>query len=225
MPHKKTQKTMKTNMQSIINKINQINKTKPLAAALAVLAVLSSGCSINMKHGTLTAPAMARTGTVNVAAAATGTADRPKGANARAGWGRFTIFAIPVVPVYVEGDGNMAIAQQIQDALTQAGYTPKPIDATDPMAGKLLTCEVDKFRFSNYTWLFPIVPTWGSVELQLSLQGPDKRVLWTQHYRGSGSTLNFFDGYSSSCNSAMTSILNQMVMDFASDEFYRALNK
>jgi len=210
---------MKPNITSLIH------STKSLAIVLAGLAVLSTGCSINLQHGALTAPAKPRNGTINVSAAATGSEHRPDGANGRAGWGRFTIFAIPVVPVHVEGDGNIAIAQGIQDALSQAGYTPKAIDASDPVAGKVLTCEVDRFGFSNYTYFFPIVPTWGNVGLKVNLQSADKSVLWTRDYRGSGLTLNFFDGYTSSCRGAMTSILNQMTADFASDEFYTALNK
>ena len=202
-----------------------VNNLKLPAIAFVALVLLSTGCSINMKHEALNAPAMTRSGAVNVTASATGSSKHPKGADGCAGWGRFLIFAIPVVPIYVDGDGNAAIASEIQDALTQAGYTPKTIEASAPATGKLLTCQVDRFRFSNYTYFFPVVPTWGRVGLQLNLQGPDKGVLWSKHYEASGGTLNFFDGYSSSCNSAMTKILNQMVTDFAAQDFYDALNK
>lgn len=208
---------MKTNTSVPIQRV-----LASITAAIG-LTVLSTGCSINMQHGNLVPATAARSGTVNVAAAAVGTASKPKGANARVGWGRGTLFGIPIVPIYVDGDGNAALSGEIQDALKQAGYTPQVTAAGDP--GKILVCQVNKFKFSNYTWLFPIVPTWGSVGLTLSVNGPDNTVLWKRDYYGSGSTLDFLDGYTLSCKTAMTEILNQMVADFDSQEFYDALNK
>jgi hypothetical protein len=206
--------------------IKMKTKKQVLVAALAVtVALLSSGCSIDMKHEALHTPAFTRSGMVNLAAAATGSTACPNGAGGHVGWGRITLFAIPVVPIYVNGDGNAAIVTQIQDALTLAGYTPQTMVTGSPPAAKLLTCEVQKFRFSNYTYLFPIVPTWGGVDLKLSLLGADKSVLWTQEYKGTGATLNFFDGYTSACEGAMTETLNRMTADFAGDDFYNALNK
>jgi hypothetical protein len=201
-------------------------KTKVMAIKYLVcslsVAVLS-GCTINMQHGQLHAPLMVRSGQVNVAASAIGSDKVPKGANGHVGWGRFTLFAIPVVPIHVEGDGNAAIAEEIQEALKQAGYTPQSVGYG--ASGKVLECQVDKFKFNNYTWLFPIVPTWGSIQLDLNLKGPNQNAVWNRQYSASGATLNFFDGYTDSCKSAMTKILNQMVTDFAAQDFYDALNK
>ena len=195
-----------------------------LLSALAGLTFLFAGCSINMQHTALLAPPTTRSGTVNLEAAAKGTTSCPEGAGGRVGWGRITLFGIPCVPIHVDGDGNAALALQIQDALAAAGYQPQLIDPGSTASGKVLNCEVEKFRFSNYTYFFPIVPTWGGVDLKLHLVGADHTVLWTHDYQGGGSTLNFFNGYTSSCKSAMTQVLNKMTRDFAGDEFYKALN-
>ena len=88
----------------------------------------------------------------------------------------------------------------------------------------MLTCSVKKFWFGNYTWLFPFVPTWGGVELNTSLVSPAGTVVWTRDFSGSGFSANFFDGYSGAAESSMTTILNAMVREFASDDFHQALN-
>jgi hypothetical protein len=83
---------------------------------------------------------------------------------------------------------------------------------------------VNKFWFSNYTWLFPLVPTWGNIQLTLSLESPGNgTTLWTRDFAGSGTSFNFFNGYSGAANTALTKILNEMVQEFSSEQFYRAL--
>lgn len=199
--------------------------TKYLACTLgaAVLVLAGSGCTINLQHGKLNPTSRAYTDSINLSKAATGSEHQRKGADGTVGWGRATLFAIPLIPVHVVGNGNEEVMKEIQDALTQVGYHVQDVDNGAPVSGKVLVCRVDKFRFSNYTWLFPIVPTWGRITLQTSLLGPDRHVLWSHQFTGSGMTLNFFDGYTSSAKSSMTKILNQMIKAFSSDEFHKAL--
>ena len=192
---------------------------------VAAVALAGSGCSINLQHGKLNPTTKAYTDSINVSKAATGSQSQPKGADGRVGWGRGTLFAIPVVPIHVDGQGNEEVMKEIQAALTEVGYKVQVAENGSPVSGKVLVCQVEKFKFNNYTWLFPIVPTWGSIELNASLVGADQRALWTHQFSGSGSTLNFFNGYTSSAKTSMTQILNQMVEAFSSDEFHNALTK
>lgn len=185
---------------------------RALAGALVLTSAVS--CSIKMQHGALKAPATVRSGVVTTAAKATG-------AETRAGWATLTVFAIPIVPIYVEGDANGAVMNQVHDALRKAGYTPR----TGAVGtGKVLVCRVERLKYRNYTWFFPIVPTWGSATLRVELLSNGAPV-WAKTFTGSGSTLNFANGYTASNRRAMTKVGNQMVDAFASDEFHAALNR
>lgn len=184
--------------------------------ASLLITFLASSCTIHMKHGKLKAPSAPRTGVVTTAPSSTGLV-----IDDRVGWGTLSIFAIPVAPVFIEGDGNAKTMAMVQDALRKAGYE---VRTGSPGKGKVLTCHVEKIKYCNYTYLFPIVPTWGGVTLKTELTS-NGTAIWTRSYKGAGSSLNFFDGYSGSHSMAMTKVLNQMVADFASDSFQQALTR
>ncbi|MBL9130970.1 MAG: hypothetical protein JNG86_07215 [Verrucomicrobiaceae bacterium] len=176
------------------------------------IAIAGTSCSINMQHKPLKDPAVRRSGAVSTALAATGI-------DGRVGWGTFTAFFIPIVPVHVEGDGNRAVMSFVNEALKKAGYDVRGGGS----GGKVLQCDAN-LSYWNYTWLFPIVPTWGSSALNVSLV-ENGQVLWSKKFKGRGATLNFFNGYTSSNRQAMTKVLNEMVDAFASDDFRAALGR
>lgn len=186
------------------------------AAALALfIAVAGSSCSINMQHGPLKNPATPRTGAVS-------TAPRATGIDGRVGWGTFTCFFIPIVPIHVQGDGNAAVMNAVRDSLKKAGYDVRT-GAPGGGGNKTLTCNVE-LSYHNYTYFFPPVPTWGGADIKLTLLSGDREV-WSRDFSGRGITLNFTDGYTISNRQAMTKICNQMVDAFASDEFHAALTR
>lgn len=179
-----------------------------------------------MQHGKLDQPAQTCSGTINISKSAVGSERKPKGASGRVGWGRFTVFAIPVVPIYVTGDGNTEVMNQIQAALTQVGYKVETTDGSGVGTGKVLVCKVDEFKYNNYTWIFPFVPTWGRIKLDVSLMGPDQRVLWNRQFEGQATSwLWFCNAYSRAAKASTTEILNNMISAFSSDEFRAALAK
>lgn len=108
-------------------------------------------------------------------------------------------------------------------ALAQVGYKVEVVETDAVPREPVLKCQVDRFYFNNYTWLAPIVPTWGSAALTTTLGSSDGRVLWSRSFKGRGVMLNFFNGYTSAANTSMQKILNKTVEAFASDEFRRAL--
>jgi hypothetical protein len=198
-----------------------------ICSVLASVLLFGSGCTITMKHGKLTPPAQACSGSIKVAQKAVGTEHQKKGASGRVGWGRFTIFAIPVVPIYmVGGDGNMQVANQIKEALTAAGYQVEMVEGPGPGCDAVLLAKVDHLKYNNYTWIFPFVPTWGRMKLDVSLQGPDQRILWNQQFEAKATNWAWFlNGYSKATKSCTTKILNNMISAFSAEDFRTALAK
>lgn len=193
-----------------------------LLCASFILAL--SGCSIQMQHDELTHSPVSRQGELQVHQQAENIVPFK-----RVGWGRGTIFAIPFVPIHVQGDVSLLLVEQIHDALTQVGYSIHSVDAYSlPDAQKtvpLLKVHVNKYRFSNYTYFFPIVPTWGGTNLHLLLQDANGNTLWRSDFEAGGATLNFFNGYTSASRKSMTRVLNQMVTAFAGDDFFTAVTQ
>lgn len=190
-----------------------------VGSILMMAVLVSSGCSVALKHHEpLGLPAQPYSDQVAVSR-------RAEGIEGKVGWGRFTVFYIPLVPIHIEGDGNEQVMEQIRDALQQVGYRVTVVDSETPPPVPVLKCKVEKFWFNNYTWFLPIVPTWGEVRLTLSLLSRDGKLLWSRAFSGGGSTLNFTDGYSIAANESMQKILNDMVREFASQEFHRVLSQ
>ena len=197
-----------------------------LSFACSLGFVFLAGCTIALKDVPFKVPAGAPAGSANAAASA-------DGIDGRVGWGRLSMFAIPTVPIFVVDDSkpgptntraqiaNREVMRQVRRALVHAGYEVK--DA-EPGAGRRLECHIEKFRFSNYTWLIPIVPTWGSARITASVRGVGGEALWSQTFEGGGFTLLFVDGYSGAANQAMKKVLNAMVPAFQTPEFKAAIS-
>lgn len=188
--------------------------------AIALASILSTGCTINqLEHSGLQPQAEPRTGTVALPNAAEGFT------GGKVGWGRVTLFAIPVVPIYIQGDESTQLMENIQEALALAGYDTVST-ASDTYENQLvLTAKVNKTRYSNYTWLVPLVPTWGGMNVTLSLVNSNGDVTWSDDFEGSGFTMNFTDGYNIASRKSMTKMLDAMTTAFVSDEFYSALQQ
>ena len=181
------------------------------------IALLASGCSITPSHKELKRPATLAHGNVTTAASATG---MPSG---KVGWGRITLFAIPVAPVHVEGDASRDTMNFVRDALTTAGYTVSTAESSVPASGPLLTVGIKQYKFNNYTWLAPLIFSWGRIELDATLRGTDDSVLWSKSYLGKGTSVHITQGFTNSAEKCMTRVLDQMVVDFGSPAFTGAL--
>lgn len=189
-----------------------------VGAILAMTVFTTSGCSVALKHDSLSSPPQTYADQIAVSR-------RAEGIDGKVGWGRFTVFYIPLVPIYINGDGNEQLMEHIGDALQQVGYKVTIVGSETSPPAPVLKCKVEKFWFNNYTWFFPVVPTWGEVRLTLSLVSRNGRLVWSRAFTGDGSTFNFTDGYSIAANKSMEKILNDMVREFASQEFHRALSQ
>ncbi len=187
-----------------------------LLFALLATAGLS-GCSITqLQHDGLDEPAEKRSGAVNVESRASGLD------GGKVGWGRITLFSIPVVPIYITGDEAVDMRDVVSDALITAGYSPEFSGSAD--SAPLLTANVTRARFNNYTWLVPLIPTWGNVDVTLTLVSAGGEILWEEALHGGGWTLNFSDGYNIAATKSMTELANNMVNAFTSQSFSDAVN-
>jgi len=175
-----------------------------------VMGILAAGCTATLHHGAIHTMPVKDQGAISLA----GTAQNMRH---RIGWGTFTIFAIPVAPVTVNGDGDRDLMLQVKDAVEQAGFKTQIVDSS-AAAGPLpvLSCKVQKFSFRNYTWLFPIVFNWGTIRLEATITQPDGKVMWTKTYTGKA---NGFYDFDPTVNSALTVILNEMASDLANAQF------
>jgi hypothetical protein len=195
------------------------------AAALLALFHLF-GCTIALKDVPLAGAPAHRLGALQAPESATGI-------SGRVGWGRVTLFSIPAVPIFVV-DGskpsaentradiaNRAVMQQVRRALVHAGYEVAP-GADGAAGGRTLDCNVERFKFNNYTWIVPIVPAWGSARVTVTLRDAGGASLWSQSFEGDGFSLNLFDGFSSAANQSMREILDAMVISFGTPEFRSA---
>ena len=176
------------------------------------LVLVGSGCGIHLDPKVPRELAPRREGSVGAASAARGMPER-------AGWGTFTVFAIPVAPVHVSnGPGERIIMDKVKETLVQAGYrVVEPGGAGD---GPVLECDVKRFRFRNYTWLVPIVFTWGGVDLDMRLAGRDGGTLWQRSYTGGNFNLAY--SFTMAANRSMQQVLEKFGRDAVGEEFFRA---
>lgn len=199
-----------------------LSQTTPhlVGVTLMMIIVFGSGCSVALKHEPLTAPARTYSDQIAVS-------KRAEGIDGKVGWGRFTVFYIPLVPIYIEGgDGNEQVMEQIRDALRRVGYKIAVVDGpATSFPTPVLHCKVEEFWFNNYTWVFPFVPTWGKIRLTVTLTARDGQAVWSRTFSGDGFTLNFTDGYSIAANESMQKILDDMVREFSGEEFHRVLTE
>jgi len=109
----------------------------------------------------------------------------------------------------------------VRDALTAAGYTTRL--AGSQMLGPVLKAHVNNVRFNNYTWLAPLIITWGSIEVTLRLEAADGQVHWERSFEGSGRSFNIIDGFNVSATRSVTQLADSMVEAFSAEEFNAAL--
>lgn len=184
----------------------------PRLAAMA-LFVSMSACTVVIKPNPIPGPDQPARGEITAASKVSGLP------GSKVGWGRVTLFAIPVAPVYIQGDDAQLVMARVHAALSKAGYDVAVADGSAAVTGLQLQCHVPYFRFSNYTWLVPLVPTWGEVEMEVSLKNADGQTLWSRKFEGDGFTMNFTDGYSIAANESLDEIMPQLVAAFTEPEF------
>jgi hypothetical protein len=179
---------------------------KPNLLVPVALSILGVACSPVLTHAPLAPVARKATGEIAVAS-------RAENMGSLAGFGSITLFAIPVCPVFLQGDPEQDMMVQVKAGLEHAGYSVTIVkDAAEAGNRPLLACHVNKVKFWNYTFFFPFVCNWGRFDVQLTLTAPKGGILWEKHYIAKGS--GYYD-YKPTVEKALTRLLDMMVKDLS----------
>lgn len=137
------------------------------------------------------------------------------------GYSTVSLFAIPASPIRFGGaDTGRRIMDDLRICLRAAGY--EPADVADSGAAPVLSCTIDDIDFSNYTWLSPVVRTWGTIRLTLRLSGPEGVVRWRRQYEEHYSHTGVSASLNQAVNATMSKILARATTDFEGVEFRAA---
>jgi hypothetical protein len=165
------------------------------------LCLTVAGCSVNLAHNPLAPVDQPKSGELLVAQTADGMSNR-------IGWGTFTAFAIPVARVTVNGKADEALMQEIKAGLEHLGYSVRVVpDAAQAGGLPVLTCKVNRFKFRNYTWFFPLVFNWGKIDVTMSLASAGGQPEWTSQIVGKAKG---FYSFEKTVSKALTKVLDQM---------------
>jgi hypothetical protein len=145
----------------------------------------------------------------------------------RIGHATVTLFAIESGDVTSTTSLTEAVVTQVRQALESLGYQVTLVDSTHPVPNpsSILKVRINKYYFQNYNWIWPIVPTWGSIALELTMQNPDGKVLYHRSFGGSGNSycLTGECAFGAATKEAWTEVLNKIVEACSSQEFRQAL--
>lgn len=145
----------------------------------------------------------------------------------RIGHATTTVFAAEIGDVTSTAPLTEEVVTQVRQALESLGYQVTLVDSTHPVPNpsSILKVRINEFFFTNFNWLWPIVPTWGSIALELTLQNPDGKVLYDKSFSGSGNSycLTGECAFGAATKEALTEVLNKIVEACSSEEFRQAL--
>lgn len=110
--------------------------------------------------------------------------------------------------------------EELRTCLRAAGYTATI--AAEPPQGPVLSCTIEDFDFSNYTWLSPMVRTWGTIRMTLVVSEPSGAVRWRKQYEERYGHTGVSSSFNRAVNSTMSKILARVTEDFAGLEFRAA---
>lgn len=182
----------------------------------------SGGTQVQIAHDALSTPKQSFSESIVMQKSAD---DRRMGG--RIGHATTTVFAIESGDVTSTAPLTEEVVTQVKQALESLGYQVTLVDSTHPVPNpsSILKVRINKFYFQNYNWIWPIVPTWGSIALALTIQNPDGKVLYDKSFSGSGNSycLTGECAFETATKEALTEVLNKIVEACSSEEFRQAL--
>lgn len=147
----------------------------------------------------------------------------------RIGRATITVFAITSGNIKTESPVTEAVIGPVEDALKTAGYTVARVPAAEVAGSGTPSLEVSikKFYFRNYNWVWPIVPTWGGVELGLQLKDARGQVVFDRSVRGSGTSVCLLGNcaFKAATRRAMNGVLADVIDATSGKEFQVALRE
>jgi len=137
-----------------------------------------------------------------------------------------TLFAIETRSVEPTSPLSIEVVMQVKKALESTGYQITLADAPSSILhpGPFLKIYIKEFYFRNYSWLLPLVRTWGDIALRLALENHEGTVLFDETFQQSGSSYRLFEGgFNQAIEEALTKVLNQIADASCTEEFRHAL--
>ena len=143
----------------------------------------------------------------------------------RIGRATITIFAITSGSIRTQESVEEEILNEVKLALEASGYRVKLLSGKTPTEGHptIIKAAVHRLYFKNYNWLFPFVPTWGDIEISLTVEDASGERLFQRSFNGSGTSYQLIgqDAFETATKEAMTEICRQIRDVVASTEFRR----
>ena len=145
----------------------------------------------------------------------------------RIGRATFTVFAITSGSIRTQESIEEEVLNEVKLALEAGGYPIKVVRGqaqTDGSAPTILKAAVHRLYFKNYNWLFPLVPTWGDIEISLRVENASGERVFRRSFIGSGSSFQLIghDAFETATKEAMTEICQQ-IRDMARSEEFRQI--
>lgn len=133
-----------------------------------------------------------------------------------------TLLALPLVSMKLSPEERQTgLVNALKEALRLAGY--EPVAPSAAPGAPVLRCVARQMRFKNYTYTWPVVITWGNVELELILNAADGKVLWSRVYQEKYSDQSAMqDSMDKLLNLAVSKIVSRAAEDFTQPDFHRA---
>jgi hypothetical protein len=206
-----------------------ISKKSPTVLLCSVMFLGPMGCvgiggtQIHLAHDTLS------TSNQNISESIVmqKSAEDRRATNGRIGHATMSAFAGEIGDLTTTDPFTEEMVMQVRQALESIGYQVTLVDSAHPVpnSSSIVKVRINKFYFQNYNWLWPLVPTFGSIELGLTIENPDRKVLYEKSFRGSGNSycLTGECAFGAATKEAMTEVLNKIVEGCSGKEFHQAL--
>ena len=205
------------------------SERRPLILASGLSLLCLAGCvgmgtnEIRLMHDALATPTAKAPGQIVMQK----TAEDLRATAGRIGHATMTVFAIESGTVTTYSPVEEEVVSHVKEALESVGYQvtlvePKRV-ALKP--SRLVKVEIREFSFKNYNWVWPIVPTWGTIELGLVVETAEGRTQFDRSFRGTGSSfcLTGECAFGAATKEALTNVLDQIVQTASSEHFRLAL--
>ena len=141
----------------------------------------------------------------------------------RIGRATITLFAITSGSIRTQDSVEEEILNEVKLVLEAGGYRVKLLSGKTPTEGNppIIRAAVHRLYFKNFNWLFPFVPTWGDIEISLTVEDASGERLFRRSFNGSGTSYQLIghDAFETATKEAMTDICQQIRDMVATPEF------
>ena len=208
-----------------------ISRKSPTVVLSSVMLFYLMGCvgaggnRVDLAHDTLSTPKQRLSESI----AMQKSAEDRRPAGEPIGHATMTLWAVESGSVTTTDPVAEGVVMQVKQALESIGYQVTLVDSAHPVPNpsNILKVNIKEFNFKNYNgfWPIPIVPTWGSIELGLTIENPAGKVLYEKSFRGGGNSycLTGECAFGTATKEAMTDVLNKIVEECSGEEFHHAL--